>query len=94
MDISYRISIASRAACARSCLASFFEEARESDILRAGGGLDRMLIMEEPHFGLVQRHVIVRAYLNEAATIYSKHLEIHNLGTGARLVPTLPMFSP
>lgn len=39
MDISYRISIASRAACARSCLASFFEEARESDIFEGWWGL-------------------------------------------------------
>lgn len=45
VDISYRISIASRAACARSCFASFFEGARESDILRTGG----VVIVEEPH---------------------------------------------
>lgn len=55
VDISYRISIASRAACARSCFASFFEGARESDILRTGG----VVIVEEPH--LCQRHAIGHA---------------------------------
>lgn len=68
MDISYRISIASRAACARSCLASFFEEARESDIFEGWWGLGLGLIVEEPHVGLVQRHVIGRASLERTRT--------------------------
>lgn len=49
MDISYKISIASRAACARSCFASFFEGARESDILNGW-----WVIVEEPH--VTQEH--------------------------------------
>lgn len=62
VDISYRISIASRAACARSCFASFFEGARESDILRTGGVVE----VEEPHscqrYAIRDRTCIIRTH--------------------------------